>query len=53
MKLEALPWIILFLPLLATAVITLFTLHCKTKSSLISISAIDLSNAQRDDARVA
>ena len=40
MKLEALPWIILFLPLLATAVITLFTLHCKTKSSLISISAI-------------
>jgi NADH-quinone oxidoreductase subunit L len=40
MKLEALPWIILFLPLLATAVITLFTLHCKTKSSLISISAV-------------
>jgi NADH-quinone oxidoreductase subunit L len=40
MKLEALPWIILFLPLLATAVITLSTLNCKTKSSLISISAI-------------
>src|SRR5271154_2545175 len=40
MKLEALPWIILFLPLLATAVITLFTLNCKTKSSLISISAV-------------
>src|SRR5271154_4744416 len=40
MKLEALPWIILFLPLLATAVITLFTLRCKTKSSLISISAV-------------
>ncbi len=40
MKLEALPWIILFLPLLATAVITLFTLRCRTKSSLISISAV-------------
>ena len=40
MKLEALPWIILFLPLLATALITLFTLRCKTKSSLISISAV-------------
>src|SRR6185369_682029 len=39
MKLEALPWIILFLPLLATAVITLFTLRCKTKSSLISFIA--------------
>ena len=40
MKLEALPWIILFLPLLATALITLFTLNCRTKSSLISISAV-------------
>src|SRR5271154_1648513 len=40
MKLEALPWIILFLPLLSVAVITLFTLNCKTKSSLISISAV-------------
>ena len=40
MKLEILPWITLFLPLLATAVITLFTLRCKTKSSLISIGAI-------------
>src|SRR5882672_7130662 len=40
MKLVALPWIILFLPLLATALITLFTLRCKTKSSLISISAV-------------
>src|SRR5271155_4854876 len=40
MKLEALPWIILFLPLLATAVITLFTLNCKTTSSLISIGAV-------------
>ncbi len=40
MKHEILPWIILFLPLLATAVITLFTLHSKTVSSLISIGAI-------------
>src|SRR5471030_3186265 len=40
MKYEILPWIILFLPLLAAAVITLFTLRCKTKSSLISISAV-------------
>jgi NADH-quinone oxidoreductase subunit L len=40
MKLEALPWIILFLPLLSTALITLFTLHCRTKSSLISISTV-------------
>ena len=40
MKYEILPWIILFLPLLSATVITLFTLHCKTKSSLISISAI-------------
>jgi len=40
MKYEILPWIILFLPLLATVVITLFTLRCKTASSLISISAI-------------
>jgi NADH-quinone oxidoreductase subunit L len=40
MKYEILPWLILFLPLLATAVITLFTLRCKTTSSLISIGAI-------------
>jgi len=40
MKLEALPWLILFLPLLSAAVITLFTLRCKTTSSLISIGAI-------------
>ena len=40
MKYEILPWIILFLPLLATAVITLFTLRCRTKSSLVSISAV-------------
>src|SRR5450432_2229889 len=40
MKYEILPWLILFLPLLATAVITLFALRCKTTSSLISIGAI-------------
>ena len=40
MKLEALPWIILFPPLLSTALITLFTLHCKTTSSLVSIGAV-------------
>jgi len=40
MKYEILPWLILFLPLLATAVITLFTLRCKTTSSLLSIGAV-------------
>ncbi len=40
MKLEALPWIILFLPLLATAAITLFTLRSRTASALLSIGAI-------------
>src|SRR5271170_2839972 len=40
MKYEILPWIILFLPLLAATAITLFTLRCKTTSSLISIGAI-------------
>jgi NADH-quinone oxidoreductase subunit L len=40
MKLEALPWLILFLPLLATAAITLFTLRCRTTSALLSIGAI-------------
>ena len=40
MKYELLPWIILFLPLLAATAIMLFTLHCKTTSSLISIGAI-------------
>ena len=40
MKLEALPWLVLFLPLLATAVITLFTLRCRTTSALLSIGAI-------------
>src|ERR1700690_1841394 len=40
MKYDYLPWLILFLPLLAAAVITLFTLRCQTASSLISIGAI-------------
>ncbi|MDR3377579.1 MAG: NADH-quinone oxidoreductase subunit L, partial [Verrucomicrobiae bacterium] len=40
MKYESLPWLILFLPLISAAVITLFTLRSKTVSSLISIGAI-------------
>src|SRR5580693_5481678 len=36
----SLAWWILFLPLLSAAVITLFTLRCKTTSSLLSIGAI-------------
>jgi NADH-quinone oxidoreductase subunit L len=40
MKYEIFPWLILFLPLLAATVITLFTLRCKTTSSLISIGAV-------------
>jgi NADH-quinone oxidoreductase subunit L len=40
MKLEALSWLILFLPLLAATVITLFTLRCRTTSALLSIGAI-------------
>jgi NADH-quinone oxidoreductase subunit L len=40
MKYENLPWLILFLPLLSVAVITLFTLRSKTISSLISIGAV-------------
>ena len=40
MKYEILPWLILFLPLLSVAVITLFTLRNKNVSSLISIGAV-------------
>lgn len=40
MKYEILPWLILFLPLFAAVFITLFTLHGKVISSLISIGAI-------------
>jgi NADH-quinone oxidoreductase subunit L len=40
MQLEFLPWFILFLPLLATAVITLFTLQNRVLSAGLSIGAI-------------
>jgi len=40
MKYEYLPWIVLLLPLLATVVITLFTLRSRTTSALLSIGAI-------------
>ncbi len=40
MKLEALPWLILFLPLLAAGIITLFTLHNSKASATLSIGAI-------------
>jgi NADH-quinone oxidoreductase subunit L len=40
MKYEALPWLILFLPLLSAAAITLFTLRYRTLSALLSIGAI-------------
>jgi NADH-quinone oxidoreductase subunit L len=40
MKYENLPWLILFLPLLSAALVTLFTLRSKTNSSLISIGAV-------------
>jgi len=40
MKLEALPWLILFLPLLAAGIITLFTLRNKVVSATLSIGAI-------------
>ena len=40
MKLEALPWLILFLPLLAAALITLFTQHNRRVSAGLSITAV-------------
>ncbi|HMP81096.1 MAG TPA: NADH-quinone oxidoreductase subunit L [Verrucomicrobiota bacterium] len=40
MKLEALPWLILFLPLLAAGIIALFTLRNKAVSATLSIGAI-------------
>jgi NADH-quinone oxidoreductase subunit L len=40
MKYENLPWLILLLPLVSAAVITLFTLRSKTVSSLVSIGAV-------------
>lgn len=43
MKLDALPWIILFLPLLAAAVITLFTQKNRNLSAGLSIGAVAIS----------
>src|SRR5437870_833080 len=40
MSLEVLPWIILFLPLLAAALITLFTQRDRTLSAGLSIGAV-------------
>src|SRR5437762_4898558 len=40
MRLEALPWIILFLPLLAAAVITLFTRRVRKLSAGLSVGAV-------------
>src|SRR5512142_1900280 len=40
MTLDAIPWIILFLPLLAAAVITLFTQHDRKLSAGLSIGAV-------------
>ena len=40
MNLDALPWLILFLPLLAAGIITLFTLRNKAVSATLSIGAI-------------
>ncbi len=37
---DALPWLVLFLPLASAIAITLFTLRSKTLSSLISIAAV-------------
>ena len=40
MKFVALPWLILFLPLLAAGIITLFTLRDRKTSATLSIGAI-------------
>jgi NADH-quinone oxidoreductase subunit L len=40
MKYELLPWLILFLPLLAAGIITLFTLHSRAGSAGLSIGAV-------------
>jgi NADH-quinone oxidoreductase subunit L len=40
MKLEALPWLILFLPLAAAGIITLFTLSNRKASAALSVSAV-------------
>jgi len=40
MKLDVLPWVVLFLPLLAAAFITLFTQHDRKLSGGLSIGAV-------------
>ena len=40
MKLQALPWLILFLPLAAAGIITLFTLRNRSVSAQISVGAV-------------
>jgi NADH-quinone oxidoreductase subunit L len=45
MKLDALPWLILFLPLLAAGIITLFTLRDRKVSATLSISAVAIGFA--------
>src|ERR1043165_4914099 len=40
MKLEALPWLILFLPLAAAGIITLFTLRNRSVSAQLSVGAV-------------
>src|SRR5579885_2340331 len=40
MKLELLPWLILFLPLFAAVVITLFTQRNRQLSAVLSITAV-------------
>ena len=40
MKYEVLPWVILFLPLLAAGIITLFTLKNEKVSATLSVGAI-------------
>ena len=40
MKYEVLPWVILFLPLVAAGIITLFTLKNEKVSAVLSVGAI-------------
>jgi NADH-quinone oxidoreductase subunit L len=40
MNLDALPWLILFLPLLSAAIITLFTRHNRRRSAALSVGAV-------------
>ena len=45
MKLDALPWLILFLPLLAAGIITLFTLRNREVSARLSVGAVVIAFA--------